>query len=74
MRDVYDFVNTAENKFQTSRVAVSGVLRRQDMSWRCIGAVNSRYEWIVQSLGVTFVDPNSWMDDWDFGRDGLHIN
>ena len=44
------------------------------MSWRCIGAVNSRYEWVVQTLGVTFVDPNSWIDDWDFGRDCLHIN
>ena len=44
------------------------------MSWRCIGALNSRYEWVAQTLGVTFVDPNSWVDEWDFGRDGLHIN
>ena len=21
-----------------------------------------------------FVDPNSWVDDWNFGRGGLHIN
>jgi len=34
----------------------------------------SRYEWVAKMLGVTFVDPNSWVDDWDFGRDGLHIN
>jgi hypothetical protein len=20
------------------------------------------------------VDPNSWIEDWNFGRDGLHIN
>jgi hypothetical protein len=25
-------------------------------------------------LGVTFVDPNSWLEDWDFARKGLHIN
>jgi hypothetical protein len=37
-------------------------------------SLNSRYEWEAQMLGVTFVDPNSWMDDWDFSRDGLHIN
>jgi len=44
------------------------------MSWWHIGAVNSRYEWVQQMLGVTFVGPNSWVDKWDFGRDGLHIN
>ena len=44
------------------------------MSWQRIGAINSRYEWLAQTLGVTFVDPNSWADDWDFGRDGLLIN
>jgi len=38
-----------------------------------MGAVNSRYEWVPQTLGVTFVEPNSWVDDWDFGRDVLHI-
>ena len=23
---------------------------------------------------MTFVDPNSWLEDWDFARDGLHVN
>jgi len=44
------------------------------MSWQHIGAVNSRYERVAQPLGVTFVDLNSWLDNWDFGRDGLHTN
>jgi len=72
--DIYDSVNTAKTKFSTSRVVLSSVLRRQDLSWRRTGAVNSRYEWVVQTLGVTFLDPNCWVDDWDFCRDGLHIN
>jgi len=74
MGDVYDLVNKAKTKFSTSRVVLSAVLRRRDVSWRRIGAVNSRYEWIAQALKVTFVDPNSWVDDWDFGRNGLYIN
>lgn len=45
-----------------------------DVSWRRIGALNDRYDWVARTLGVTFVDPNSWIEDWDFGRDGLHIN
>jgi len=73
MGDVFDLVNTAKTKFSTSRIVPSGVLRRRDVSWRRNGAVNSRYEWIAKTIGVTFVDPNSWVDDWDFGRDGLRI-
>jgi len=63
MVDVYDLVNTAKTKFSTSKVVLSGVLRRRDLSWRRIGAVYSSYEWVAQKLGVTFVDPNSWVDD-----------
>ena len=25
-------------------------------------------------MGLTFVDPNSWIEEGDFGRDGLHLN
>ena len=46
MGDVYDLLNTAKAKFSASRVVLSGVLWRRDVSWRCIGAVNSRYEWV----------------------------
>jgi len=65
MGDVYDLVNTAKTKFSASRVVLSGVLWREGMSWRRIGAVNNRLEWVVKTLGVTFVDPNRWVDDWD---------
>jgi hypothetical protein len=44
------------------------------VAWWRIGALNDRYVWIEKSLGVTFVDRNSWLEDWDFARDGLHIN
>jgi hypothetical protein len=29
---------------------------------------------VAERLGVEFVDPNSWMDDRDFARDGVHLN
>ena len=29
---------------------------------------------MLTSVGVTFVDPNSWLEDWDVARDGLHVN
>ena len=59
MGDVYGLVNTAKTKFSTSRVVFSGVLRREDVSWRRIGAFNDRLEWVANTLGLTFVDPNS---------------
>jgi hypothetical protein len=54
MGDVYDLINTAKTKFSTSRVVLSGVLRRTEVSWRRIGAVNDRLEWVANTLGVTF--------------------
>jgi hypothetical protein len=67
-------VNKAKTKFPQSRLNLSSVLRRRDVSWRRIGALHGRYDWIDKALGSTCVDPNSWIEDWDFGRDGLHIN
>jgi hypothetical protein len=59
MGDVYNLINTAKTKISTSKVVLSGVLQRRDVSWGSIGAINSRYEWVGKRLGVTSVDPNS---------------
>jgi len=74
MRDVYDLINTAKFKFSASRLVLSDVLRWRIVSWRRIRAANDRLEWVANALGVAFVDPNNLVDDWDFSRDGLHIN
>ena len=29
---------------------------------------------VARNIGATFVDPNSWIRDEDFGRDGFHLN
>jgi len=49
-------------------------LRRTGMSWRCSGALNDRYDWAANALGLNFVDPNSWIEEGDFARDELHQN
>jgi lysophospholipase L1-like esterase len=74
MGDVYALVNKAKTKLPQARITLSGVLWRRDMSWRCIRALNDRQDWIAKTLGVMFVDHNSWIEEWDFARDGLHIN
>jgi hypothetical protein len=50
------------------------VMAALDASWRRIGALNDRFDWVANALGLTFVDPNSWIEDGDFARDGLHLN
>jgi hypothetical protein len=72
--DVYALVNKAKTKFPQSRLILGGVLRRRDMSWRLIGALSCRYDWIAKTSGITFVYPNIWIENLDFGRDELHIN
>jgi hypothetical protein len=74
MGEVYDLVNTAKAKFPGSTLVLSGVLRNKGVRWWHVGAANDRLEWVARNLGATFVDPNSWIRDGDFGRDGLHLN
>jgi hypothetical protein len=74
MGEVYELVTTAKKKLPNCRLVLSGVLRRRDVSWRRVGALNDKFDWVANALGLTFVDPNSWIEDGDFARDGLHLN
>ena len=74
MGEVYDLVATVKKKIPNSRLVLGGVIRHRDTSWRRIGALNDRLEWIAEAFRLTFVDPNSWIEDSDFARDGLHLN
>ena len=74
MGKVYALVSTANKKLPNCRLVLSGVLRRRDVSWRRIGALNDRLDWVANALGLTFVDPNRWIEEGDFARDGLHLN
>ena len=74
MGGVYSLVNKAKVKFPQSKLVLSGVLRRTDVPRRRVERLNDRYDRIARILGVTFVDPSSWLQDWGFARDGSHIN
>ena len=74
MGEVYALVSTAKKKLPNCRLVLSGVLRRRDVSWRRIGALNDRLDWVANALVLTFVDPNRWIEEGDFARGGLHLN
>jgi hypothetical protein len=48
MGEVYALVNTAETKFSQSRLILSGVHRRRDVSLRSIGALDAIYDFIAE--------------------------
>ena len=74
MGEVYALVCTAKKKLPNCRPVLGGVLRRRDVSWRRNEALIYRFDWVANALGLIFVDPNSWIEDGDFARDGLHPN
>ena len=73
-REVYALVATAKSKLLNCRLVLSGVLRCRDVSWQHIGSFNGRFDWIANALRLTSIDLNSWIEDRDFVRDGLHLN
>ena len=50
MGEVYALVSTAKKKLPNCRLVLSGVLRRRDVSWRYIGALSDRFDWVANAL------------------------
>ena len=65
MGEVYALVATAKRNLPNGRLVLSGVLRRTNMSWWHIGALNDRFDWVVNVLGLNAVDQKSWIEDGD---------
>jgi hypothetical protein len=59
MSEDYDLVNTAKTKFPKSELMLSGVLRRRGLSWRRIGELNGRLNWVAKTLEFTLLDPKT---------------
>jgi hypothetical protein len=74
MGEVYSFAATTKFKFLHFRLVLSGVVWHRDMMWWLIEVVNNRYDWVSKTLGVTFVDLNSWIEHGDFGRGQMNLN
>ena len=72
--EVYELASMANRKLPNCRLVLSVVLRRRDVTWRRTGALNDRFDREPNDLGLTFCDPNSWIEDGDFARDGFHLN
>jgi hypothetical protein len=63
----------ARSKCPNCRLVLSRVLQHRDVLWQHIEALNDRFDWRANALGITYVDSNSWIEQRDFDRDGLHL-
>ena len=52
MGEVCTLVATAKRKLPNCRLVLSGVLRRRDVSWRHIGALNDRFDSVTNAWGL----------------------
>jgi hydrogenase maturation factor len=59
MGEGYWLGDSAKDKVLQSKIMLSGVLRRTDVSWRHIGTLNDTNDWITKTLGAAFLEPNS---------------
>jgi hypothetical protein len=74
MGEIHELVTNVKKKLPNCKLVLSGVLRRRDVSWKRIGALNNKLDWVANAVGLTFVDPNSWIEEGDFSGDGVHLN
>ena len=69
--EVFSLVNKAKVKFPES-------IKCGTAADRCVMAAHRSVKRQIrlnsEDIRITFVDPNSWLEDWDFARDGLYIN
>jgi hypothetical protein len=49
---VYALVSTGKKNLPICTLVLSGALRRKVVSWRRIGALNDRYDWVASTLGL----------------------
>jgi len=47
--EIYTLVATGKREIPNSRLVLSGVLRPRDASWRRVGALNDRFDWVANA-------------------------
>jgi hypothetical protein len=53
--EVYGLVNSAKGKVPQPNIVLSGLLRRTDVSWQRIVALDDTHDWITKTLGAAFL-------------------
>jgi hypothetical protein len=73
VRETEELVKEAIVKFGVGRVALSGILYRNDMDSSLVDGMNDFLCRLCERLGVVFVEGNRWMMEEEKARDGVHL-
>ncbi|KAG8319255.1 hypothetical protein J6590_095817 [Homalodisca vitripennis] len=69
-----DLLSVAKGQFPKSRIILSGVLKRGDISNSSIYLFNEQLDLMCNNFGVVFVDANDSIKRYHLARDGRHLN
>lgn len=72
--DLWSLVELSKDKFPNARIIVNGTLRRRGVSQTLTKKLNSGIKWMADALRVSYADPNPFVRNADFARDGIHLN
>lgn len=72
--DIWYLVELLKLKFPTSRIVVNAIIRKKGVSINLIKRLNQGIHWMCQKLNISFADPNPFIKNNCFARDGVHLN
>ncbi|KAG8263599.1 hypothetical protein J6590_029077 [Homalodisca vitripennis] len=74
LHSMADLLSVAKGQFPESRIILSGVLKRGDISNSSIYLFNEQLDLMCNNFGVVFVDANDSIKRYHLARDGRHLN
>ena len=74
MGDTMDLVDYIKSQVPSSKIIISGILYRYDVTKQQISRINEELDWLCSVRNSTIIHGNSWIQDNDFAWDGVHLN
>lgn len=70
--DMFEVINNAKACFPNAKITLSGVLRRRDVPYRRVAALNHDLEWLCGRKNLGFFNANSFINQ--YATDGIHLS
>ena len=74
MGDTMDLVDCIRKQVPKTKIVISGILHRRNVSEHFIRRINTALDWLCSVHDCLMVDGNCWIGKFDIARDGIHLN
>jgi hypothetical protein len=68
-----DLVDCIRKQVPKTKIVISGILHRRNVSERFIRRINTELDWLCSVCDCLMVDGNCWIGNFDTARDGIHL-